>query len=335
MASLAAHLAGGADHGRLGFHPDCPVCRSTRLLGSPPPSDLLPPAARAGVLAAVLGASTLAPTAAFAAPPDEGLSLPGGEVIEEGPAPGEAPAEDPGVDENDPAPPPEAGEEEADTPEETVPDDSQEPDLPDEGFDVPEEEAPDATVPPPAAPVQPPPVPETKAQPGLPDVPEVPRLPEVPKAPEVPTPPLVSPESLPPTGEKGPVVKGKQESGGGGERQPESRSAPAPEGGAPAPGATQPAAPEAPTPAGDDSGAPTAPAGGGAPAPQPGGSYTVRSGDTLWAIAERLLGPGASIAEVAEAVDRLWKLNGDRIGTGDPDLITAGQKLRIPKGLDR
>lgn len=80
-----------------------------------------------------------------------------------------------------------------------------------------------------------------------------------------------------------------------------------------------------------------------APAPQPaatppadhgrhlGGrdSYVVRSGDCLWHIAAALLPGGASDAEIADEVARLWALNEDSIGTGDPSLIYAGTTLRL------
>lgn len=80
-----------------------------------------------------------------------------------------------------------------------------------------------------------------------------------------------------------------------------------------------------------------------APAPQPaatppadhgrylGGkdSYVVRSGDCLWHIAAALLPGGASDAEIAGEVARLWALNEDSIGTGDPSLIYAGTTLRL------
>ena len=56
----------------------------------------------------------------------------------------------------------------------------------------------------------------------------------------------------------------------------------------------------------------------------------MRPGDSLWSIAKRLIGPGASTAEIARGVHRLCQLNGDRIGTGDPDLIMPGQTLQLP-----
>ena len=61
--------------------------------------------------------------------------------------------------------------------------------------------------------------------------------------------------------------------------------------------------------------------------------HVVRSGESLWLIAEDLLGPGASTEEVARAVERLWELNAERIGSGDPNVIMSGQRLVVPPGL--
>lgn len=58
-------------------------------------------------------------------------------------------------------------------------------------------------------------------------------------------------------------------------------------------------------------------------------SYVVRSGDCLSHIAQALLPRGADDAEIATEVARLWHLNEDRIGTGDPDLIYPGTVLRL------
>jgi hypothetical protein len=62
-----------------------------------------------------------------------------------------------------------------------------------------------------------------------------------------------------------------------------------------------------------------------------GGSntYVVRPGDCLWQIAADLLGPGADTQAIEEEVGRLWRLNEDRIGTGNPSLIYAGTELRL------
>lgn len=57
--------------------------------------------------------------------------------------------------------------------------------------------------------------------------------------------------------------------------------------------------------------------------------YVVRSGDCLWHIAEALLSPEAGTSAIAAEVERLWRLNEERIGTGDPSLIYAGTELRL------
>ncbi len=63
-----------------------------------------------------------------------------------------------------------------------------------------------------------------------------------------------------------------------------------------------------------------APAGGAAPA-QGGRTYTVKSGDTLSAIAKAQLGDGNAYMKIFEA-------NRDQLS--NPDLIKPGQVLRIP-----
>lgn len=47
-------------------------------------------------------------------------------------------------------------------------------------------------------------------------------------------------------------------------------------------------------------------------------------------IAERRLAAGASDAQIAREVNRLWELNDtETIRTGNPDLIFPGQELRL------
>jgi hypothetical protein len=58
-------------------------------------------------------------------------------------------------------------------------------------------------------------------------------------------------------------------------------------------------------------------------------SYVVRPGDCLSHIAAGVLSPGADALEIEEEVERLWRLNEDRIGTGDPNLIYPGTVLRL------
>ena len=66
------------------------------------------------------------------------------------------------------------------------------------------------------------------------------------------------------------------------------------------------------------------------PPPAAGGSHVVRAGESLWSIARDLLGPRAGNARMAIEVARMWELNAGAIGTGDPDLVMAGQRLRLP-----
>jgi resuscitation-promoting factor RpfA len=58
-------------------------------------------------------------------------------------------------------------------------------------------------------------------------------------------------------------------------------------------------------------------------------TYRVQPGDSLWRIAARHLGPDATTAKTAREVNRLWELNQQRIGTGNPDLIFPGQTLTM------
>ena len=50
--------------------------------------------------------------------------------------------------------------------------------------------------------------------------------------------------------------------------------------------------------------------------------YTIKSGDTLWAIASKFLGNGSKYPEIFEA---------NREVIEDPDKIFPGQKIRIPR----
>lgn len=60
-----------------------------------------------------------------------------------------------------------------------------------------------------------------------------------------------------------------------------------------------------------------------------GGSLTVHRGDSLWTIARRHLGSGATDERVDREVHRLWAANSGRLGTGDPNLIFPGQHLNL------
>ncbi len=87
---------------------------------------------------------------------------------------------------------------------------------------------------------------------------------------------------------------------------------PAPEAEAPE---VAPAAAEAPAPAPEQVAAPPPPS----PPPPAPRTYTVVSGDTLWAISERFYGDGSKYQVIADAS-----------GVSNPDLIHPGQVLTIP-----
>jgi len=57
-------------------------------------------------------------------------------------------------------------------------------------------------------------------------------------------------------------------------------------------------------------------------------THTVELGESLWMIASDLLGPGATDAEIATRVDRIYQLNTERIGA-DPNVLIAGTVLRL------
>jgi hypothetical protein len=58
-------------------------------------------------------------------------------------------------------------------------------------------------------------------------------------------------------------------------------------------------------------------------------THLVAAGECLWTIAAAYLPAGASNSEIAAVVHRLWRLNAARIGTGDPDALPVGVKLRL------
>jgi LysM repeat protein len=64
--------------------------------------------------------------------------------------------------------------------------------------------------------------------------------------------------------------------------------------------------------------------------PADGKAHVVQAGESLWSIAAQLLGSHATPARIAALVDELWRLNADRIGSGDPTMIHPGDELVVP-----
>ena len=96
--------------------------------------------------------------------------------------------------------------------------------------------------------------------------------------------------------------------------------APPPEAEVPAPAPEATPAPEEPAPAPEPAHDAAESDGEPGEVPEPAGrSYTVESGDTLWAIAERFYGDGSKYQVIADAS-----------GISNPDLIHPGEVLTIP-----
>lgn len=322
MASLNAHLRSGPlTHGRLGFHPSCPRCRTQRLSGGLGADAVVGRRASATLVAGVLAFTANSP-AALAQGVDgdqghEGTVEPG--VDPPGLEPGFDPGGDDGFDvDAAPAPSVPGGGEDDDgegAPVEVEPlTDPNAVVLPEDTAPEPEQAAP------PVSPA-PQPTPPTTTQPP-------------PAAATLPTaaPPVAPPvaESAPPAVEQDEPTKRIERHGGrrashGHRRRHTAPPSPAVQD-APPPDttidpSTQAAPPQTPVVAA----APTRRAG----EPITGDRYTVRAGDSLWSIAHRVLGAHATIGQIAREVHRLWQLNEQRIGTGDEDLILPGTALRL------
>jgi hypothetical protein len=338
LGSLTTHLLEPGDHGRLGFHPRCPVCRRERLFGSLASEPLISRRVQAALATGVLVLSVAAPGAAAAAGPDrqrEGAAAPEqlrGDDID-------APDFDPGGETALPfevAPSPTSP---------VVGGGSQ-----DSGDGPPVESDPvvdpDAHLLAPTTPAtQPPTTPATQGPPTEPDAPVAPA--EV--APGSPAPPAgqrVTIEAPPgdpevPTSRTAPDAAPKsapepmREESDRRRRPASATSAPAEPPRAPTIDVPQRPAPAAPLPAAAV--AETVPVAQASapseasepPLPETARWHVVEPGESLWSIARRLLGPDASLARIAREVDRLWELNRDRIGTGDPDMLMVGARLRL------
>jgi hypothetical protein len=334
--SLSRHLTAGPDHSRLAFHPDCPICREQRFAGSLPVV-VFPAPARAGLLAAALSAGSLFPSSIAAGNPG---NPPAAKVSQAAPpAPTPAPPSSPppgqpslGNDETLEAPVDEAPalRELLTSPEAGT--DTGGEDVSGEG----EQTAP-APLPVGQAPAEPTPLEPTPAPLGQPPAPPPPVA--QPPAPPQPAPlpqPAPAPVEQHPAAElervaaphpTRPRVKPKvPERAARPHRpavQPVAQSEEVPQRGSAAL-PVDPGVEAATTTTALTSQTPESPS-----VPITGRSYTVRHGDSLWSIARRLLGPGASAGRVAREVNRLWELNRHRIGTGEPSLIYAGTVLRI------
>ncbi len=307
MRSLSAHLRQSGSHGDLPFHPGCPACRTERLSGSPPGDELLSARSRAGLAAALLATTAMPAAPALAGEADseqEGAvddkpaaeTDPGfGEGTEDADLPADDGAELPATGDD--------GEVEQAPPGESYPED-------DPGSDTGEPATlPAPPLPPDADPHRPaaPPKPETGR--------EADRIQLGGNQRWLPDPPLLEAEvpiqASPAPGPVAPVGKPGGPAVAPAIRE-ETASEPAGEAAARSSDLVEPAAATA-TPKGDRD-----------------RIHIVRQGESLWSIAHDRIGDDANPAQVARLVNRLWELNRERIGTGEPDLLMVGTALRLP-----
>lgn len=302
--SLSHHLLESGDHDRLGFHSGCPVCRRERLAGLLSVESVLSRRVSAALAAGLLAFSAGAPVAAVAVEPDTDRE---GEVPPQVENPNDLVG---GDDDDDP------GGDDTDTPSD---------DDPGEPPATPGGEENGGPVAQPPALVREPLVEEPTPQPPstTPATPGAQPRPNEEAAPAPPRSPEASPRSAQP---KNPAKTKQHRRGPSQPARQVARTPPTPSS-VPTPAAapveqSQSAAARTASPAGAEAGAPAAVA-------RSARTYVVRSGDNLWSIARGLLGVEASPAKIAGEVHRLWRLNAERIGTGDPDLIMVGQTLRL------
>jgi nucleoid-associated protein YgaU len=328
MASLTAHLRRPGDHGRLTFHPECPLCCGDRLAGQLPADAVVGRRTGALLAAGVLALSTATPTAVLAAEPDqeqEGATAPDQAAAQ---APASGPAYDPGGASTDvpfdaaPAPPPD---------EQPVPESAGD----DAGLieqeaatndDVPVADSGDGSGSPAPAQQSAPPAVDVAPAPPTPatTTPEPPPVSS--PAPETPT--TGAPATPPAPSGTAPTRPAKEKKA--------SRANPAPDESTPsAPAASAPTSPESSAPstvlvvqAQPSSSQRSSGTANRGRAAQPGDrAHVVAPGESLWSIAGDLVGDGASVARTAREVSRLWELNRSQIGTGDPDLLMVGTRL--------
>ena len=298
MSSLSAHLRLPDDHSGLPFHASCPICRQDRLAGSLEGDEIVSRRTQAVVAAGLLAFSGVgAPAAAVATEPDQEID--GSAEVVESPDPDEAALDEATIGWTDGGEAPPDDEEQASMPET---DDGMLEAAASEPVEEPAiEAAPDEH----AAEVEPAPEPVAVAAPPA----------EAPPAAAVTPEPAMSQGVRADTAERAqrerPVAQTKPVA------QPRVIVAPAPA--------------EAPVTATAETVRVAAGTTQNTVVRVSRGDrvHTVQRGESLWSIATDVLGGGASTDRVAREVSRLWELNAERIGTGSPDLLYAGTRLRL------
>ena len=332
MGTLTDHLRQAGDHGRLPFHPACPVCRDHRLAGPLPPDNLVPPRTRALLAAGVLALSTAGPSVAVATgqtaeeqgvatPPatpavdtaDDPDFDPGGDSTQLPDTPQPAPrAQAPAVAGND-----------ADTaPLDQEPTSDSDAPIIDAGDGIPDDTT-APTAPTSGASAQPTPTPPPAAVPttATPTPTPTPASTPAPSA----TPPPATATATPTSRHVRPRHHRRHSPPKRATRGAVAQTAPAAPAAAPSASSTP-----APAPAPAPPAAPPSAAAAGRAARPRDHTHLVRPVESLWSVAADLLGNDASPAAIARNVHRLWDLNQTRIGTGNPDLLMPGTRLVLP-----
>ena len=298
MSSLSVHLRVPDDHSGLPFHPSCPVCRRDRLAGSLDGDEIVSRSTQAALAAGLLVFSGVgAPAAAVASGPDEEVDG-AAEVVA---------SPDPGTDIDETA----TGWT--------------------DGGAAPVEDEPAAVVPEPEG-VAPEPTPREAAEEPVIAATEGEPVAQEPEPVAVAAPPTAPPTApVEPTASDGIGVdtadsakRERQTKRSKSAVKPRVVFAPAPVV-APAP-IVSPAPRSATTVrvvAGSNQSNLVVRASSG------GRFHVVQRGESLWSIATDRLGERAGAVQIAREVDRLWQLNEDRIGSGGPDLLYAGTRLRL------
>jgi hypothetical protein len=328
MPSLGAHLREPDSHDRLPFHPSCPICRQTRLSGRLPSDGLVSPRTQALLAAGVLAISAAAPGAVAVAAEQDQQQDGTASVGQSGPAgPADGSDFDPGGGGTDlpqaasavpqtqaPADP---GNDDTGPVDQTATTNLDDP-VVDSGDGL------DAAATAPSTATQ-----QTRAPVDSSTAPTT--VTTLPSASADSTPaPSATPEVATPDVSLSPAATPRVVHGASHSSRRAHQPAKAPQGGSsrvsPAPAAPVTAPATAPA-ASATATVPVAVSGHHA---TPGDrTHTVLPGESLWTIATDVLGADASTARVAREVHRLWQLNRDRIGTGDPDLLRIGTRLEL------
>ncbi len=326
MRSLSAHLRQPEDHGRLPFHPDCPICREERLSGSLATNGVVTPRTQAALAASLLAFSTAAPAAALAAEPDHQQDGTAAPTQTGSPDSAQNPDFDPGGDSTDlpsDAPPVPQAPAPADPGNDDTGPVDQEPttNTTDPVGDTGDGSGNPSDKQQPSAPTDP--SPPAVSAPGASGGP-APGTPATDPTAATGAPTATNPAATDVTSESTASKKGRDRRHGRARHvtstsvvpQASSIASDTPGANGTAEVVQPPAAPTPPAPSGQHA--------------KPGDrTHIVLRGESLWSIASDVLGGSASPARVAREVHRLWQLNREHIATADPDVLMIGTRLRL------